>query len=114
MTDPVTGDRLSDERLIWLAVREHLRKRPDIPTARTGFGEVFSFVFRMWTRIWSRIKVPEEAREARSNRMAHLAIIVDDLSARLTPHERHALRQTGAIPDWFLPAVDAEYARRRA
>jgi hypothetical protein len=38
--------------------------------------------------------------------------VVDDLATRLSPDERRALRETGAVPEWFLPTVRATYRER--
>ncbi|HEX6871509.1 MAG TPA: hypothetical protein VF163_10465 [Micromonosporaceae bacterium] len=58
-----------------------------------------------------RIFLPAHRRDGRSDRMAQLAFIVDDLVFRLSPVERLMLRQTGKVPDWFIPGVEAEYQR---
>jgi hypothetical protein len=106
--DPVSGERLSDERLCWLAVRERLWRGSDASNARTGFGEVLSSV----TRLLRHIVAPEEAKDMSSDRMARMSLVVDDLVARLSPAERQVLRQTGAVPDWFLPTVETTYKER--
>jgi hypothetical protein len=108
MIDPVSGEPLSDQRLCWLAAREQLRRRPPGRPARTGFGEVLSWL----NRAVSRVIMPDQNRELRSDQMA-AAAVVDDLSRRLTPQERQLLRQTGDVPDWFLPAVYASVEQLR-
>jgi hypothetical protein len=105
MIDPVSGERLSDQRLCWLAVRDELWRRPPNRIARTGFGEVQSLVARIVTRIYR----PYRYRELHSDRMADLALIVDDLSTRLAAQERDVLRRTGRVPDWFVSSVRDAY-----
>jgi hypothetical protein len=106
--DPVSGERLSDERLCWLAVRDQLWRGSDASTARTGFGEIVTSI----GRLFHRILMPGEAADMRSDRMARMSLVVDDLAARLSPAERQVLRETGAAPDWFLPTVHATYVER--
>ena len=109
VVDPVSAEPLSDQRRCWLAVREQLRRRPPGRPARTGFGEVLSW----FNRALSRVIMPAANREFRSDQMAAAAVVVDDLSRRLTPQERQLLRQTGDVPDWFLPAVYASFEQSR-
>jgi hypothetical protein len=82
----------------------------DASNARTGFGEILSSV----GRVLHRIIAPEEAADRRSDRMARMSLVVDDLAARLNPDERRVLRETGAVPEWFVPTVEATYKERYA
>jgi hypothetical protein len=95
--------KVRDERLCWLAVRDqlarHSRTRPTtllrrllgnlMPTRRGLGADVTGGSVR--------------------GRMARYSIAVHEVAQRLDPGERQVLRDTGQVPDWFLPAV-----RRRA
>jgi hypothetical protein len=97
------------ERLCWLAVRERL--------ARGGRDNPVLAVFRVRSGarnpIYDRPGMP--ARDSlgfdlTSGRMASFGFAVYDVAQELSVEERQVLRRTGAVPDWFLPAV---YRRRR-
>ncbi len=105
--------RLTDERLAWLAVREELAKRSkkgtllarilhamngDRAIVVRGNGEGGEFGGSAHT-------------EVLSERMQGYAFAVDDVASRLSPDDRRTLRETCAVPPWFLDAVQAQYAR---
>lgn len=49
--------------------------------------------------------------EMRGDAMAHQVIACDIAAQSLSTEERAHLRQTGELPAWFLPRIDAEAAR---
>jgi hypothetical protein len=106
-------ERLRDEQLAWLAVRDgllrHDRRRI---TSRVG-----AFLDRRNRRA-ARERVtggPPDQRDdsglgdievvPSSTYMIRSSLAVDEVSRRLSDAERATLRTTGAVPDWFLPEV---------
>jgi hypothetical protein len=55
------------------------------------------------------------AKEISAGRMSAYVVACDRVSARLSVDERRALRERGALPEWFLPEVKrvARQIRRR-
>jgi hypothetical protein len=97
-----TQPPLSDERLAWLAARDHCRTRAESHSPIFWLFIVLSFGRAAWTR-----------RAQTEDKMNDYAFVVDDLARRLSPDERMRLRATGKLPDWFLPAVDVEVVKQR-
>jgi hypothetical protein len=89
----MTQEKLTDERLCWLAVRDQLRDQSE----RSSSGGVFGLFSLGRAR-----RIREKADEL----MHEYAFAVDDASRELKPEERHILRQTGQVPAWFLPDVE--------
>jgi hypothetical protein len=48
------------------------------------------------------------------HRMAYYVVACDDLAGKLSAEERRALRATGELPEWFLPAVEGHVRASRA
>jgi hypothetical protein len=87
----VATQRLRDERLAWLAVRDELNKRV---YRRQLVATVFTLgMMPGLTRSWA------------SRRMTRYGITADQLATHLSHGERQVLRASGQAPDWFLPAV---------
>jgi hypothetical protein len=92
----VTVPQLSDERLAWLAVRDDLRNR-----SKSGSYLVIILRFLL-------LRPPprdDPGQDATSKQMRRYAIVVDDLSRRLSKEDLATLRATGRVPEWFLPLV---------
>ena len=98
-------ERLSDERLAWLAAKPYCDQRARKVGARGWLAVVLS-VFGLGTAV--------ERREGYSDAMALYGIAVDDVSRKLTAEERPALRTVGVLPGWFLPAVEQRFNDLRA
>ena len=106
-TRPVPKVRI--ERLCWLAVRDRLgrreRRNPVMPAwwvrsmSRVGRGSWRSMPDAEWL-----------GADLTSKRVASFGFAVYDVAQELSVAERQMLRSTGAVPDWFLPAV---HRRRR-
>ncbi|GAA4209545.1 hypothetical protein [Actinocatenispora rupis] len=111
MTQPT--HRLTDERLCWLAVRDHCARRSRrrgvlgwltlLATASRGGGSG-----RAGTAM-----VGEEQRDAMTGKMGDYAFAVDDAARTLRPDERAHLRATGEVPDWFLADVERRFIALR-
>lgn len=41
--------------------------------------------------------------------MSLYAVAVDEVARQLNPEERRTLRQTGAVPPWFVDRVEERY-----
>jgi hypothetical protein len=72
-----------------------------------------------WTRSFARVgrgswrQLPDAewlGADFTSRRIASYGFAVYDVAQELSVAERQELRRTGAVPDWFLPAV---HRRRR-
>jgi len=119
----MTGTRLTDERLCWLAVRDHL----DGKASRLGFFGTLRRIFggfggrriQIDTAGGRAREVPSLQRSAdgfateRSERMMDYGLAVDDCARKLSADERQVLRSTGRVPEWFLTAVEERYAEIR-
>jgi hypothetical protein len=106
-------ERLRDEQLAWLAVRDGLQRhdRGRI-TSRIG-----AFLDRRSLRAArERITGPSAGRSGgaglgdvevapSSSYMIRSSLAVNEVSRRLSDQERATLRATGQLPDWFLPEV---------
>lgn len=89
--------QLTDERLAWLAVRDRLGGRAD---RGRGFGAVLSAI---------GVGDRRTRKERISARMSLYAVAVDEVARQLNPEERRTLRQTGAVPPWFVDRVEERY-----
>jgi hypothetical protein len=103
--------RLTDERLAWLAVRDHFgalsRRRGVLRTA----GLILAF---MGGGGRSRgAMVAEDQRDAMTGKLGDYAFAVDDAARTLSRDERVRLRATGQVPDWFVPDVERRCAELR-
>lgn len=108
--------RLRDERLAWLAVRDQLERR----SRRGVFGILMRFLgarrrlsaarFAGLSTAWV---AEEQRKEHLSARMMRYSIVVDRLARQLSAEDRQMLRDTGAVPEWFLPRVLAEAPKVR-
>jgi hypothetical protein len=97
-------ERVTDERLCWLAVRDQLHSK-----ARGG-GLVT--VLRLFGAGRRRAGMARDvAGEMISERLMDYGVAVDDLASQLDAEERQTLRLTGQVPAWFLPRVE-ERARQ--
>ncbi|MFN2522351.1 MAG: hypothetical protein ABR614_03450 [Mycobacteriales bacterium] len=61
----------------------------------------------------TRFGPPTMASEIRSGRMASYAFACDRVAEKLSVDERQALRESGSLPDWFLPEVQRAAERIR-
>lgn len=105
----VPNEPLATGPLAWRAAYPELRRRSSpwwaaplrIATARKGVATRFA---------------NELGSEVRSGRMASYSLAVDTIAGRLSKDEEVALRESGALPDWFFDAVEKErkaYRRSR-
>lgn len=100
--------KLRDERLAWLAVRDQLRRA----AGRSPLAIVANVLDHL--RPGRGLSAAPSGSEVRTNsRMRRYAVAVDLVSTRLNGDERHTLRETGAVPPWFLAAVRAEAQKVR-
>lgn len=104
----VPNEPLATGPLAWRAAYPELRRRSSpwwagplrIATARKRVGTRFA---------------NELGSDVRSGRMAGYSVAVDTVAGRLSQNEEMALRESGALPDWFFDAVEQERkAARRA
>lgn len=102
--------RLRDERLCWLAVRDRLNRSAGRNPVNIAV-RVLSVIRLPW--FWYRPGKDTPTESAISTSMMRYAVVVDELSQRLTPEERAVLRGTGRVPDWFLPEVRRRGRRTR-
>ena len=101
MTEP---QRLTDERLAWLAAKPYCAQRAT-KASRGWLAVVLSIV---------GMAPAAERSERFGDTMADYGIAVDDVSRKLAADERAVLRSQNALPDWFLPAVEQQFAELRA
>jgi hypothetical protein len=101
--------KLRDERLAWLSVRDELERR-----SQRGITVLFAFLIGSRGRSSARMAADLHA-ERLSAKMMRYSVAVDRLSRSLSPEERVTLRETGAVPSWFIPKVleEAESVRLR-
>jgi hypothetical protein len=97
----MSGERLSDERLCWLAVKDQIMGRTRPPLVLRILGAM------------KGDHLGAVANDIASDRRAEYAFAVDDASRMLKPEERQVLRQTGQVPAWFLPEVERRYQAAR-
>ena len=108
-------ERLRDEQLAWLAVRDGLLRHD----RRRITSRVSAFLDRRNRRA-ARERVTGRRSGQRddsglgdvtvppsSTYMIRSSLAVDEVSRRLSDSERARLRATGEVPDWFLPEVTA-------
>lgn len=102
--------RLSDERMCWLAVREHCQRRAR-RLGPFGWFAVFTAGGRLG-RTTARLG-GDARRDASSDKLGDYGLACEDAARTLTPAERDHLRKTGEVPDWFLADVERRYAEIR-
>ncbi len=110
--------RMSDERLCWLAVRDELRRRswrqpallivaalvllPLLGYLAASHAGVF---FGGLLAVVAVFFILRRANRQLSNHMTSYSIPVHDTVTELSPAERQHLQETGEVPDWFLQRV---------
>ncbi|WP_042433207.1 hypothetical protein [Streptacidiphilus anmyonensis] len=98
---PTSVPKLNDDRLCWLAVRDHVDKH----TRKLGLigwlGVLGSQRGRGSARLGGNMR-----RDEMSDQKMDYAFAVDQASENLTHEERLHLRATGLVPDWFLADID--------
>ncbi|WP_457028343.1 hypothetical protein [Kitasatospora sp. P5_F3] len=109
MTQSQQVPQATDERLCWLAVRDHLGRK----SRRTGFAGLLQVVGTvLGSGLAARIG-GDMRRDGTAQKMGHYAFAVDAAADRLTADERRQLRATGEVPGWFLADVEQRAAERR-
>lgn len=100
--------KLSDERLCWLAVREHCERR----ARKLGpFGWFAALTAgSTWRGRNNAALGGDVRRDDSSDKLGDYGFACDDAARTLKPAEREHLRQTGEVPDWFLADVERRYA----
>jgi hypothetical protein len=112
--------RMSDERLCWLAVEDRLRKHRS-PRSRMVSVLVLAIPsvlgYLTWRlpglvsgalvgmTIW--VAIYRTRRMMGGSRMPEYSVAVNQVVKELAPHERQHLRATGQVPSWFLERVVA-------
>jgi hypothetical protein len=95
---------LQDERLAWLAIRDELRqmctKLPGLKLIR-----IFGGLNRSQTSHLARRAMSDDLAD---RQMTKYALAADELVRKFTHEERHVLRETGQVPQWYIPTVLAE------
>ena len=110
-------------RLAWLAAFPELHRR-SLPWWRVPLrSDTAPVEMPAWMRsilhgqpesAYSPFPVePDDAAEAKTDRMARYAEPVDKVAERLSVDEQAALRDTGTLPDWFFDAVEKERKAER-
>jgi cell division inhibitor SulA len=97
-------EKLTDERLCWLAVREDLARK-----ANNGPGITLIKILTARSRGRGRAG-RSTASELVSDRMTRYAVAVDELAGKLSREERATLRTAGTVPAWFLGEVERRSA----
>jgi hypothetical protein len=108
-------ERLRDEQLAWLAVRDGLMRHD----RRRIASRIGTFLDRRNRRA-ARDRVtggrPGQREDSglgdidvvpSSRYMIRSSLAVEEVSHRLSDADRDRLRATGEVPDWFLPEVTA-------
>jgi len=93
-----TPDRLTDERLAWLAAKDYCDRQARVtgPLA--------------WLAILlTRGRAAGVRRLRVQDKLMDYGLAVDDVSRRLTAEERATLRAANQLPDWFIPAVEERF-----
>jgi hypothetical protein len=100
--------KLTDDRLCWLAVRDHVEKK----TSKVG---LFGWMSAMGARRGGGRMSGDMRREKMSDEKMDYAIAVDEAAQQLTVTEKDHLRATGEVPGWFLADIDrrAEIIRKQ-
>jgi hypothetical protein len=112
------GERLSDDRLAWLAVRDRLDQEryrltwiwivltlagPPV-VGYFAFGSHGAYLGFGFGAI-ACVAVAKTLRSQRGQRMKEYGVAVDEVMRELTPPDRQHLRATGQVPPWFLDRV---------
>ena len=105
---PEPTHRLTDERLCWLAVRDHLDRK----SRRLGVAGWVNILLGGRARGGTRA-AGELRRSQRVDMMGDYGFAVSDAAQQLTAEERTRLRERGEVPDWFLADVERRYAEIR-
>jgi hypothetical protein len=66
----------------------------------------------MWETLMTAGLAPNMVRAAEQRRLTRYSLVVDRLAERLDDEERATLRTSRQVPEWFLPAVYAQYRKR--
>lgn len=90
--------QLNDDRLCWLAVRDHVDKH----SRKVG---LWGWMNALGARRGGGL-AGDTRREGMSDQKMDYAIAVDRAAEQLTNEERLHLRATGEVPDWFLEDID--------
>lgn len=101
--------RLTDERLAWLAVRDHFGA---LSRKRGVLGAILLVLASMRRRSAGGM-VNDEQRDAMSDKLGDYGFAVDDAARTLSRDERVRLRATGEVPDWFIADVERRFAELR-
>lgn len=110
-----TVPQLNDDRLCWLAMRDHIDKH----SRKLGFWGVLSAfagaggASRGGGARGAAGLGGDMRRESMSGKKLDYALAVDAASEQLTHEERLHLRATGEVPDWFAADVDRRVAALR-
>jgi hypothetical protein len=112
------GERLSEDRLAWLAVRDRLEREryrltwvwvliallapPVLGYLLKGLGGAF-WGFAVGAS--ASVAMGKTFRSQRGQRMKEYAVAVDEAMRELTVEDRAHLRATGQVPEWFLGRV---------
>ncbi|BCJ36497.1 hypothetical protein Athai_40000 [Actinocatenispora thailandica] len=110
MSQPTTH-RLTDERLAWLAVRDHFAA----VARRLGvLGTAALILAFLGGGGRSRgAMVADDQRHAMTGKLGDYAFAVDDAARTLNKDERARLRATGEVPDWFVADVERRFKELR-
>lgn len=99
------AQKLRDERLAWLAVRDELNRRADRgPKAR---------VMRLLGGLPRGAMARDVGGDRRKGVLMRYSLAVHDTAQLLSPDERRVLRESGQVPPWFLDAVTQRFEQLR-
>ncbi|MEY9849733.1 hypothetical protein ABH940_006845 [Streptacidiphilus sp. BW17] len=109
--------KLNDDRLCWLAIRDHIDKH----SRKLGFWGWLSTLAGasgggrgVGGGAGGAVRMGGDMRrESMSDKKLDYAVAVDAASEQLTHQERPHLRATGQIPDWFVDDVEQRVAALR-
>lgn len=98
------NQNLTIGRLAWLAARPVLLRR-----STPWWATLFRILGASSSRPGSGPGLARDlSSDATSGRLAGYSVPVDTVAARLSPTEVAALRERGALPEWFFDAVEEE------
>lgn len=100
--------KLTDERLCWLAVREHLDRK----SSKLGVMGLLNIFLGGRSRGGTRA-AGDIRRGKHDDMMGDYGFAVSDAAQQLTGAERTRLREHGEVPDWFLADVERRFAEIR-